>query len=163
MYLYLAASHNSVLLSCSTIVCYKQVGQKGVEHVIWRQARGLSGKFSGIISSVFNSLAFTQPHFLSFPTSARRQKGGVAQARTGGKGWQAGGRGQEQGSFRCDGTGREGKFAGGGRNRRRAGVEEAEGDGRTKKGRCMLVACLVVVARQQKLKLICSHFIHGVV
>ena len=49
--------------------------------------------------------------------SPRRLKGEGAQARTGGKGGQAGRRGQEQGSFRCDGTGCEGKFAGGGRNR----------------------------------------------
>ena len=43
------------------------------------------------------------------------------------------------------------------------GVEEEDGNGRTKKGRCMRVACLVVAAQQQKLKLICSYFIHVVV
>ena len=42
-------------------------------------------------------------------------------------------------------------------------VEEADGDGRTKKGRCMRVACLVVAAQQQKLKLTCSYFTHVVV
>ena len=92
-----------------------------------------------------------------------RRKGKGAQARTGGKGGQTDGRGQEQGSFRFDGTGREGKFAGGGRNRWRARVEEADVDGRTKRGRCMRVVCLVVAAQQQKLKLMCSYFIHGVV
>ena len=43
------------------IASYKQAGQKGVEHVTLRQARGVSDEFPEIIFSVFNSLAFTQP------------------------------------------------------------------------------------------------------
>ena len=70
-----------------------------------------------------------------------RRKGEGAQTRAGGKSGQAGGRGQEQGSFRCDGIGREDKFAGGDRNRWRAGVEEADRDGKTKKGRCLPCCC----------------------
>ena len=97
------------------------------------------------------------------PYVSTQAEGERAQTITSSKGGQADRRGQGQGSFRCDGTGREGKFAGGGRNRWRAGVEEAGGDGRTKKGRNMRVACLVVVAQQQKLKLICFYFIHDVV
>ena len=58
----------------------------------------------------------------------------------------------------CGQVGRRGHEWGAGRR-----VEEADGDGRTKKGRCMRVACLVVVAHQQKLKLISSYFIHVVV
>ena len=57
--------------------------------------------------------------FLFYVSTMGRRKGDGegAQARTGGKGGQTGGRGEEQGSFRCDGTGRAGKLAGGDMNR----------------------------------------------
>ena len=84
-----------------------------------------------------------------------RRKGEGAQARTGGR-WANRREGAGTGLVQVGGTGRAGKLAGGGRNRGQAG-------GRTKKGRLMSAACLVVAAQQQKLKLICSYFIHGVV
>ena len=49
---------------CSPVLrlqCYKQAGQKRAEHNIWQQERGSLGKFSEMILSVFNSLAFIQP------------------------------------------------------------------------------------------------------
>ena len=82
--------------------------------------------------------------FLFYVSILDRRKGEGAQARTGGKGGQTGGRGQEQGSFRCGRTGREGKFAGGGRNRWRTGVEEADGGGKLKRdSACALSALLL--------------------
>ena len=67
------------------------------------------------------SYSLTLISFLFYISTMGRRKGGGAQARTAGKSGQAGGKGQEQGSFRSDDTGSAGMLTGGGRNRGRAG------------------------------------------
>ena len=60
LFSHLAVSHNSVSLSCSTIVMLKQVGQQQAKHMIRRQARG-GVRLVLIIFYVFNLLAFIRP------------------------------------------------------------------------------------------------------
>ena len=82
-----------------------------------KEQEGGQPSFPSLFFSVFDSLAFTYTLilFLFYVSTMGRRKEEGAQARTGGKGGQAGGRGQEQGAGRSGVTGCADKLEGGGR------------------------------------------------
>ena len=152
----LAASHNLVPLSWSTIAMVQQVGQKRAKHVIRHQAREVSGSFMRL-----TFLFLLRWHLLNLsvvPSTPPRWAG--VQAQVSDECGQGLGQGQEQG------VGRLGGMAGAQAGRAqtwavwaRLGAVAKPGQSQMGSASWVRVACLVDGGPAKKIKLICFYCI----